>query len=59
MRKRSKNIAIYQPERWRALAEACRQRAEKSELSHEFVALFLEAIHQEGISQQEKIIIQN
>jgi chorismate mutase len=54
--KKDKNIAIYQPERWRALADACRQRAEKSELSHEFVALFLEAIHQEGISQQEKII---
>ncbi|MBL7825637.1 MAG: bifunctional 3-deoxy-7-phosphoheptulonate synthase/chorismate mutase type II [Saprospiraceae bacterium] len=54
--KKDKNIAIFQPERWRALADACRRRAEKRELSHDFVELFLEAIHQEGISQQERIM---
>lgn len=54
--KKDKNIAIFQPERWRALAEACRRRAEKRELSHDFVELFLEAIHQEGISQQERVM---
>jgi chorismate mutase len=54
--KKDKNIAIFQPERWRALADACRRRAEKNELSHEFIALFLEAIHQEGIEQQERIV---
>jgi chorismate mutase len=54
--KKARNIAIFQPERWRTLAEACRCRAEKNELSHEFIALFLEAIHQEGINQQERIV---
>ncbi|MEZ4926252.1 MAG: bifunctional 3-deoxy-7-phosphoheptulonate synthase/chorismate mutase type II [Saprospiraceae bacterium] len=54
--KKDKNIAIFQLERWRALAEACRNRAEKNELSQQFVDLFLEAIHQEGIDQQEQII---
>jgi chorismate mutase len=54
--KKDKNVAIFQPERWRALAEACRLRAEKGDLSREFISMFLEAIHQEGISQQERIM---
>lgn len=54
--KKDKNIAIFQPERWRILAEACRKRAEKNELSREFIGLFLEAIHQEGINQQERVM---
>ena len=54
--KKDKNIAIFQPERWRALVEACRRRAEKNELSTEFINLFLEAIHQEGITQQERVM---
>lgn len=54
--KKDKNVAILQPERWRALAEACRRRAEKNELSREFTSLFLEAIHQEGINQQERVM---
>lgn len=54
--KKDRNIAIFQPERWRALADACRTRAEKNELSREFITLFLEAIHQEGIEQQEQIM---
>lgn len=54
--KKEKNVAILQPERWRALSEACRHRAEKNELSREFIGLFLEAIHQEGINQQERVM---
>ncbi len=54
--KKEKNIAIFQPERWRILADACRKRAEKNELSREFVSMFLEAIHQEGINQQEQVM---
>jgi len=57
--KKDKNVAIFQPERWRALAEACRLRADKGDLSREFIGLFLEAIHQEGISQQERIMNEN
>ena len=37
-------------------AEACRRRAEKNELSPEFISLFLEAIHQEGITQPERVM---
>lgn len=55
--KKDKNVAIFQPERWRILADACRNRAEKGDLSREFISLFLEAIHQEGINQQERVMI--
>ena len=54
--KKEKNVAILQPERWRILAEACRRRADKNELSRQFTDLFLEAIHQEGIEQQERVM---
>ena len=54
--KKDKNVAVFQPERFRALREALRRRGEKNELSPEFISLFLEAIHQESISQQERIM---
>lgn len=54
--KKDKNVAIFQPDRWRVLADACRKRAEKGDLSREFISLFLEAIHQEGITQQERVM---
>lgn len=54
--KKDKNVAVLQPERFRALREALLSRGEKNELSPEFIALFLEAVHQESINQQEQII---
>ena len=57
--KKDKNIAVLQPERFRALREALQRRGEKNELSPEFISLFLEAVHQESINQQERIINDN
>lgn len=54
--KKDRNVALLQPERFRALREALCRRAEKNELSEEFVALFLEAVHQESITQQERVL---
>jgi chorismate mutase len=54
--KKQKNIAVLQPERYRAMREALHQKGLKNELSDEFIALFLEAIHQESINQQERIM---
>jgi chorismate mutase len=54
--KKAKNVAVLQPERYRALREALRRRGEKNELSAEFISLFLEAIHQESINQQERVM---
>ena len=57
--KKEKNVAVLQPERFRALREALQRRGEKNELSPEFIAMFLEAVHQESINQQELIINEN
>lgn len=54
--KKQKNIAVLQPERFRAMREALSQRGVKNELSAEFVSLFLEAVHQESINQQERVM---
>ncbi len=54
--KKDKNIAVLQPERFRALREALQRRGEKNELSREFIAMFLEAVHQESINRQERIL---
>lgn len=57
--KKEKNVAVLQPERFRALREALQRRGAKNELSPEFISLFLEAVHQESINQQETIINEN
>jgi chorismate mutase len=54
--KKEKNVAVLQPERFRALREALLLRGQKNELSQEFIDLLLEAIHQESISQQERVM---
>ncbi len=54
--KKEKNVAVLQPERFRALREALLLRGQKNELSQEFIALLLEAIHQESIHQQERLM---
>ncbi|MCS6928928.1 MAG: bifunctional 3-deoxy-7-phosphoheptulonate synthase/chorismate mutase type II [Saprospiraceae bacterium] len=54
--KKEKNVAVLQPERFRALREALLLRGQKNELSQEFITLLLEAIHQESINQQERLL---
>ena len=54
--KKEKNVAVLQPERFRALREALHLRGDKNELSPEFISLLLEAIHQESINQQELVM---
>jgi chorismate mutase len=54
--KKLKNVALLQPERFRALREALNIRGQKNELSTDFINMFLEAIHQESISQQEIVM---
>lgn len=54
--KKAKNVSVLQPERFRALREALGRQGAKNELSAEFIALFIEAIHQESINQQERIM---
>jgi len=54
--KKEKNIAVLQPERFRALREALQVRGERNELSADFIAMLSEAMHQESINQQEVVM---
>jgi chorismate mutase len=54
--KKEKNVAVLQPERFRALRDALHALGDKNELSDEFIVLLIEALHQESINQQEKVM---
>lgn len=54
--KKEKNIAVLQSERFRAIRETLRGRCGKNQLSEGFVDQLLEAIHQESIYQQERVM---
>ncbi len=54
--KRVNNIAILQPERWQAMLTEAQARGARRDLSPEFIADFLKAIHQESINKQEFVI---
>ena len=54
--KRVNNIAILQPERWQTMLAEAQNRGAKRDLSPEFIADFLKAIHQESINKQEFVI---
>lgn len=54
--KRANNIAILQPDRWQAILREAQDRGASKDLSPEFVADFLKAVHQESINKQELVI---
>lgn len=53
--KKNNNMTIFQPKRWNDILDKCRVLAEKNQLSEEFIAQFLNAIHVESINQQEEV----
>ncbi|WP_313216815.1 chorismate mutase [Soonwooa sp.] len=55
--KKENNIAIFQPERWRIIADYAAQKANESGMSHEFIEKVFKAIHEESIEVQNKIMI--
>ena len=54
--KKENNIAIFQPERWRIIADYAAQKANESGMSHEFIEKVFKAIHEESIEVQNKIM---
>lgn len=54
--KRQNNVTVLQPERFRSLRESLLRRGIQNELSPEFIHLMLEAVHQESINQQERVM---
>lgn len=53
--KKDNNIAIFQPERWKVIAEYANQKADETGMSQEFIEKVFKAIHEESIEVQNKI----
>lgn len=54
--KKAHNVAIFQPERWKAIRDNAVKQGQKYNLSEEFIDKLIKAIHQESISHQNLII---
>ena len=54
--KKDNNMTILQQKRWNDIVEKTKKKAEKNQLSVDFVQRFISAIHDESINQQEKIL---
>lgn len=54
--KKECNMTAYQPERWREIVETRSSRAEKHNLSQEFIVALYEKIHDESIKKQLEVL---
>lgn len=54
--KKSHNVKLFQPERWSTVKKFMRENAGAYGLSEEFIEGFLNAVHQESIQVQNKIM---
>jgi len=55
--KKENNIAIFQPDRWKFISEYATQKADETGMSREFIEKVFDAIHEESIEVQNKIMI--
>ena len=55
--KKENNIAIFQPDRWKVIAEYASARAEESGMGKDFIEKVFKAIHEESIEVQNNIMI--
>lgn len=53
--KKENNIAIFQPDRWKIIAEYASQKADETGMSQEFIEKVFKAIHEESIEVQNKL----
>lgn len=54
--KKENNITILQSSRWKEILDKYLVKAQPNQLSEDFVARFIKAIHDESIEQQERVI---
>lgn len=54
--KKERNVAVFQPERWKEIHENAIKQGQKHNLSEEFINKLIKAIHQESIAHQNNII---
>lgn len=57
--KKKNNIAIFQPDRWKIIEEYARQKADETGMSREFIEKVFNAIHEESIGVQNKIMLED
>lgn len=57
--KKEHNVAVFQPERWKKIKENAVKSGAALGLSEDFIDKLLQAIHQESVSQQNKIMVKN
>lgn len=55
--KKENNIAIFQPDRWKVIAEYAAAKADETGMSREFIEKVFNAIHEESIDVQNNIMI--
>lgn len=55
--KKESNIVIFQPERWREIAEYSMSKASELGLSQQFIERIFKAVHEESIEVQNSIMI--
>ena len=55
--KKEHNVAVFQPERWKKIKENSVKAGATLGLSEDFIDKLLQAIHQESVAQQNKIMI--
>lgn len=58
MIKKEKNIAIFQPDRWKVITEYASQKADETGMSQGFIERVFKAIHEESIEVQNNIMIE-
>lgn len=54
--KKEHNVAVFQPERWKAIRENAVKQGDRLNLSEEFIDKLIKAIHQESIQHQNQIM---
>ena len=55
--KQEHNVAVFQPERWKQIKENSVKAGASLGLSEDFIDKLLQAIHQESVAQQNRIMV--
>jgi chorismate mutase len=56
--KKANDMTILQPKRWEEITSEAMNKGQKAGLSEDFINRYLQAVHDESIDQQEKVMMQ-
>ena len=54
--KKNNNVTILQSTRWNEILDKAVRKAEKLDLSEEFITRYMDAVHMESINRQNKVM---